>query len=323
MHSIEELREKFLNALEVSADYSNPDTLYDPIKYILQLGGKRIRPISALAACEMFGRSYKEALNQALAIEIFHNFTLMHDDIMDSAPLRRGKPTVHEKWDHNTAILSGDAMFVLCYHYLVKGSAGDMEVMKHFNHTAMQVCEGQQYDMDFEKETEVSMAQYIDMIRKKTAVLLGEALRLGAIAGGAGVEDAHLIYDFGTNFGIAFQLQDDLLDAFGDPEKFGKQVGGDIIEGKKTFLYLKALEVASEPQRDELISLYQDQKISPEEKVKQVLALFTKLNVKDLTRGEMNRFYLSAGIALNSIEVPEARKKVLKTLAERSMVREI
>ena len=324
MHGIEALREEFLNDLKLAVDYGEPASLYSPIEYILQLGGKRIRPICALACCEMFGLPFEKAMNQALAIEIFHNFSLMHDDIMDNAPLRRGQATVHEKWGVNTAILSGDAMLVLTYHYLHKiVNNGSLNALATFNNTAIQVCEGQQMDMEFEKREDVSMEEYITMIRKKTAVLLGESLRQGALAAGAGIEDAHLAYDFGTNFGIAFQLQDDLLDAFGDPEKFGKQPGGDIIEGKKTFLYIKALQLASSEQRIKLKSLYSDTDVSPEEKVKQVLAIFTELNIKDLTKAEMNRYYISSGIALNSIDLPDNRKRVLRSLAEKSMVREI
>ncbi|MCB0480234.1 MAG: polyprenyl synthetase family protein [Flavobacteriales bacterium] len=324
MHGIDSLREEFLSDLKLAVDYGEPISLYEPIEYILQLGGKRIRPICALAACEMFGLPYEKAMNQALAIEIFHNFSLMHDDIMDNAPLRRGQATVHEKWGVNTAILSGDAMLVLTYHYLHKiVNTGSLNALATFNAAAIQVCEGQQMDMEFEGRDEVSMDEYITMIRKKTAVLLGESLRQGALAAGAGIEDAHLAYDFGTNFGIAFQLQDDLLDAFGDPKKFGKKVGGDIIEGKKTFLYLKALQVADSPLREELKKIYQGGDFSEAEKIQKVLDIYSSLNIKDLTKAEMNRYYISSGIALNSIDLPEDRKRILRSLAEHSMVREL
>ena len=324
LHSIDELQAQFVKYLGYALELGEPRSLYEPIEYILNLGGKRIRPICTLASCEMFGKPFNTAINQALAIEIFHNFSLVHDDIMDNAPLRRGKSTVHEKWNNNTAILSGDAMLILAYQFLQKGSEDfDKEIQQNFNKTAMQVCEGQQMDMEFEELQFVAMNDYVVMIRKKTAALLGESLRMGALAAGAGVEDSHLIYDFGTNFGIAFQLQDDLLDAFGDPNKFGKQIGGDIIESKKTILYLKAIEIADAKTRDSLIKLYSDEGLGKEDKVGQVLKIYDELNIKDLIKAEMNRYYVSASIALNTIDLPEGRKKILRELAERLMVREI
>ena len=230
-----------------------PNGLYAPITYILNLGGKRLRPILTLMATEAFGAEAEEALAAALSVEVFHNFTLVHDDIMDAAPLRRGQPTVHYKWDVNTGILSGDAMLIQAYQCLEVYDAPLFgKLNRQFNKTALEVCEGQQYDVDFEIQKEVSIAAYLEMIKLKTAVLVGHALKIGALIGKATDEEAQKLYDFGVLLGLAFQIQDDYLDAFGDPKDFGKQVGGDIIENKKTILYHKAMELGTSKEKESL-----------------------------------------------------------------------
>ncbi|MGB0402799.1 MAG: polyprenyl synthetase family protein [Salibacteraceae bacterium] len=323
MHSIEELRIRFEKALELTEFTNQPIELYEPIEYILKLGGKRARPVCTLAACELFGGNYKDAINQALAVEIFHNFTLVHDDIMDKASLRRGKETVHKRWSHEVGILSGDAMMILAYQYLQKAAVDKIHnLFSHFNSTAIKVCEGQQWDMNFETANEVSLSHYLSMIKKKTAVLLGEAMRVGAIMANASYENQELIYDFGKDFGIAFQIQDDILDLYGDPKKFGKKTGGDVLEGKKTYLYLKALELADEDTKKEIHKTYYDDSLFADEKIQAVTSLFDRLDIKSVARSEMNRYFLSAGIALNTIDVPDGKKAILKGFAEGLMVRE-
>lgn len=323
-HSIEELRVLFEEKIQLAEFENQPSGLYAPINYLLQIGGKRVRPVCTMAACELFGHSADEAINQAIAVEVFHNFTLMHDDIMDEAPLRRGESTVHHKWNINTAILSGDAMMVIAYQYLQKNSGRYLsDLTSCFNTTAIKVCEGQQYDMDFEKRESVSLDEYISMITRKTAVLLGESLRVGAIMAGASKEDNQLIYDFGKNFGIAFQLQDDILDLYADPDKFGKQVGGDILACKKSYLYAKAITVANAQQKQKLIDLYNSETLDPSTKIQAVQSIFDDLDIRNLARADMNRYFLSAGIALNSINVPDEKKQILKTFAESLMVREL
>lgn len=323
MHSIEELRVRFEKALELTEFTNQPTELYEPIEYILKLGGKRARPVCTLAACELFGGSFNDSINQALAVEIFHNFTLVHDDIMDKATLRRGKETVHKKWSHEVGILSGDAMMILAYQYLQKASVDKIHgLLSNFNSTAIKVCEGQQWDMNFETSNQVSLPDYISMITKKTAVLLGEAMRVGAIMAGASEQNQALIYEFGKDFGIAFQIQDDILDLYGDPEKFGKKPGGDVHEGKKTYLYLKALELADEETKQEIHKTYYSDYLFADEKVQAVKILFDRLDIKSVAKSEMNRYFLSAGIALNTIDVVDEKKTVLKEFAESLMVRE-
>ena len=247
MKSIAQYREAFQEYLDLKIQVKEPVNLYNPMRYILGLGGKRLRPVLVLMSAEIFEADYKNALDAALAIEIFHNFSLVHDDIMDDAPLRRGKETVHERWDINTGILSGDAMLINAYQ-LFENYQSEIfqELAKLFSKTAMQVCEGQQYDIDFESRDDVSIEDYLKMIEYKTAVLVGASLQMGAIVANTSEANKQSVYEFGRLLGIAFQLQDDYLDAFGDPETFGKQSGGDIIENKKTFLYLKSLEASAE-----------------------------------------------------------------------------
>ncbi len=243
MKSLEQLREVFLKHLKSTINHNEPKGLYDPVHYILDLGGKRLRPLLTLLSAQMYGESIDKALNAALAVEVFHNFTLLHDDIMDQADLRRGNPTVHKKWDENTGILSGDAMLIIAYQLFDEYDAGTFKQLTTlFSQTALEVCEGQQFDVDFESRDDVTIAEYMNMIKLKTSVLVGCALQMGAIIAGKNEEEQQKVYDYGINLGLAFQLMDDYLDAFGDPATFGKEVGGDIRENKKTYLYLKSIE---------------------------------------------------------------------------------
>lgn len=273
----------------------SPLELYEPIGYIMSLGGKRIRPLLSLLAYGLYSKNPEEILNQACAVEVFHNFTLMHDDIMDQAPLRRGKATVHQKWNANIAILSGDVMLVRAYDLLLGTSPSLLpEVIRLFNKTAVEVCEGQQFDMNFEGHATVHEAEYLNMIQLKTAVLLGYALQLGAILAGAEKEDGQRLYDFGVNIGVGFQLKDDLLDVFADQAKFGKQVGGDIISNKKTFLLIKALELAKGKDAEDLNYWLSKKDFDKTEKVTAVRALYEKLGIKSLTEAKM-QYYFKTG----------------------------
>lgn len=296
----------------------SPQKLYHPISYTLNLGGKRLRPMLTLAACELFDGKAEDALNAALGIEIFHNFTLLHDDIMDKAPLRRGKATVYKKWNTNVAILSGDTMFALAYQYLCKGGHPRLkQILDTFTRTAIEVCEGQQYDMDFETQGEVSIAGYINMIRMKTAVLLGAGLKIGALIAGADDKQATLIYDFGVNVGMAFQLKDDLLDAYGDSEKFGKSIGGDIVANKKTFLYLKCLELADSDDKKRLNDLFTgDTDILEKEKIKTTLEIFNKYNMKQVALAMMERYFGTALEVMKSVQAGRDKKNHLVAYAE-------
>ena len=257
MQHIPFYQDAFVAYLAQFTKQRQPESLYNPVNYILNLGGKRLRPVLTLMTADIFDADYNNALNAALSIEVFHNFSLIHDDIMDDAPLRRGQPTVHEKWDINTGILSGDAMLIIAYQLFETYEAETFQKLaKLFSKTALEVCEGQQYDMDFENRDDVTIAEYLKMIEYKTAVLVGAAMQMGAIVANASADDQQHIYNFGKNLGIAFQLQDDYLDAFGDPETFGKQVGGDIIENKKTYLYLKTLEFSDADEQLQIQHLF-------------------------------------------------------------------
>ncbi|MFM2136453.1 MAG: hypothetical protein RL021_1853 [Bacteroidota bacterium] len=290
---------------------------------MLALGGKRMRPALLLMANELFGGREEEAMPAALGIEVFHNFTLLHDDIMDKAPLRRGQATVHTKWNPDIAILSGDTMFVRsCQLVLQTPERCRYQVMDDFFRTAAEVCEGQQLDMDFETRSTVTIPEYIEMIGLKTAVLLGSALRIGSLIGGASAKDANHLYSFGKSLGISFQLHDDLLDAFGDPEKFGKQVGGDIIANKKTFLLLSALETATGSEAVELKALLSGHEPDPEAKVAAVKSLFEQLGIRERTEQEINHYFDMALTELDAVPVDPSRKEPLRLLAEGLMVRE-
>lgn len=313
MLSITQYRESFLEYLETTVAIKEPLNLYEPINYILHLGGKRLRPVLVLMSAEIFGASYKKALNAALAIEVFHNFSLIHDDIMDDAPLRRGKETVHEKWDVNTGILSGDAMLIYSYQ-LFEGYTGEMfkELMQLYNKTALQVCEGQQYDVDFESRDDVEIDDYLKMIEYKTAVLVAAALEMGAIIAEARPENKQGIYEFGRLLGIAFQLQDDYLDAFGDPETFGKQVGGDIKENKKTFLYLTALQMADAVEARQLEHLYSINPVEAGGKIEAVKQIFENSGASLRAREEIKKFTRRAFSALDELEIPDDKKELLR-----------
>ena len=301
----------------------SPAELYEPISYILDLGGKRLRPSLLLMACDLFGGDVNKAIEPALAIEVFHNFTLMHDDIMDKAPLRRGKKTVHEKWNANVAILSGDAMMVEANKLMMKVDDAILRrVMDVFNETATGVCEGQQIDMSFEQRNNVLIDEYLDMIRLKTAVLLGGTLKIGAIIGGASLNDAQLLYNFGVNLGIAFQLQDDILDVYGDPEKFGKQVGGDILSNKKTYLLIKALELARDEQADNLNSWLNLEQFDATEKVLAVTAIYNQLDIRQYAEYAMQNYAEKAFDALDKINLSEDRRQYLRQFADSLLVRE-
>lgn len=319
MHNPSELHQLIESAIPKITYPSQPANLYDPIKYIMSLGGKRIRPVMVLMATELFTDEVVKALDVALAIETFHNFTLVHDDIMDNAPLRRGKQTVHEKWGVNNAILSGDVMMVESNKHLSKVDISVLkQVLDTFNATAQGVCEGQQYDMEFETRDDVAIAEYIEMIRLKTAVLLGGAMKLGAIVGGADAENAELLYQFGENLGVAFQLQDDILDVYGDPEKFGKQVGGDIISNKKTFLHLTAKALIKPTEMDILLGDHRD----ADAKVSAVTALYNSYSIKEQATTEMKTYLDKAYAALDHLKVAEDRKNELRELTKQIMERE-
>jgi geranylgeranyl diphosphate synthase type II len=316
------LIEKEIDQLDY--DFKQPSNLYEPIDYILSLGGKRMRPILCIMASDLFEGTRESAINQAMAVELFHNFSLIHDDIMDEAPLRRGKETVHVKWNSNIGILSGDAMLVKAYEFMSKAGPEHVPaLLKVFNQTALEVCEGQQYDMDFESRTDVSIVDYLHMIELKTAVLLGAALKMGAIVAGASEEDQNHLYEFGRNIGIAFQLQDDILDVYADPEKFGKQVGGDIILNKKTFLLLRAFELADQENREALLSWTQKEKFNAEEKVVEVRKIYDALNVRTLATAQMNQYFDLGMEAMRRIKQSDEKKKPLISIAEQLMQREM
>tara|TARA_R110001592_G_scaffold106824_2_gene299430 strand:- start:503 stop:1477 length:975 start_codon:yes stop_codon:yes gene_type:complete len=310
-------------AIEELSYNKEPKKLYEPIKYTLALGGKRIRPALLLLSNDLFGGKPVKAMSAALAIEVFHNFTLLHDDIMDDAPLRRGKTTVFKKWDANTAILSGDVMFVNAIQLLAKESNQYLpEILTIFNKAAVEVCEGQQYDMDFETMDNVSIDDYLKMIELKTAVLLAASLKIGAVLAEAKTDDANHIYEFGKNLGIAFQLMDDILDLYGDPEKFGKQVGGDVIANKKTYLLLKAQELAEGNTRKELEFCLTSTALKNGIKVERVKAIFNSLGVKKAAIDEMNLFYNTAISHLDSINASAEKKSVFEEFAKHLMHRE-
>jgi geranylgeranyl diphosphate synthase type II len=324
MHAIHQYQEFFITYLENQNINKEPKNLYQPIDYILSLGGKRMRPVLTLLSAEIFDTDYKEALPAAMAVEVFHNFSLVHDDIMDDAPLRRGKQTVHEKWNINTGILSGDAMLILAYQYFEQYEPDvfrDLAML--FSKTALEVCEGQQWDVDFETRADVSIPEYLKMIEYKTAVLVAAAMKMGAIIANTSTENANLIYDFGLHLGLAFQLQDDYLDAFGDPETFGKQVGGDIIENKKTYLYLKALEFSSDEKATQLQTLFASQLEDNSAKIKTAKVIFNESGATIATQEAIEMFTLKAFETLEKMTISEDKKKILKTFGENLMGRTV
>jgi geranylgeranyl diphosphate synthase type II len=306
-------------------DYGQqPPALYDPIRYIMGLGGKRLRPLLTLLGGQLFTDDLVPLVKPALATEVFHNFTLLHDDLMDQAPLRRGQPTVHEKWNPNVAILSGDVMLVRAYELLFENVPVAVlpQVLRRFSQTAAEVCEGQQWDMNFETETAITIPQYLDMIRLKTAVLLGFALELGAVLAGASAEDAEHLRQFGTDIGLAFQLRDDLLDVYGDAATFGKRVGGDIISDKKTFLLLTAQTQANATQRATLASHLGQPVHDAEAKVQAVRGVYDELAIRPQTEALINQYFEAALLHLERVTAPAARKQPLHHLALQLMDRE-
>ena len=324
MKSIETYQKQFLAYLEAYKSIREPKNLYEPIQYILNLGGKRLRPVLTLMTTDCFDGEIKSALDAALAVEVFHNFSLIHDDIMDAAPLRRGHQTVHEKWDLNTGILSGDAMLIMAYQ-LFENYPPDVfqKLAKLFSKTALEVCEGQQYDIDFETRDTVSISEYLQMIEYKTAVLVGAAMKMGAIIANASTEDQERCYEFGKNLGIAFQIQDDYLDAFGNPETFGKQVGGDIIENKKTYLYLKALEFSSEKDQHQLTQLFSSNQTDPKTKIEIVKQIFTASGSSEATQKAISSYTKTAFEILKTINISEPKKRILESFGTQLMSRDV
>ena len=322
MHTIDELQDKVKELFENRSYMGTPNELYEPIQYSLSQGGKRLRPLLCLMSCSLFGGDLKDVENSAIGLEIFHNFTLLHDDIMDQSPIRRGMPSVFNKWDTNTAILSGDTMFVIAYEYVTNTNPDILvDTLLAFNQTAKEVCEGQQYDMNFESEQNTDISDYMEMIRLKTAVLIAAAMKIGAIAARAQKEDLDKIYDFGILIGLAFQLRDDYLDAFGNVDVFGKAIGNDILTNKKTFLYLKAYENADLKTKEALDSAFTTN--DPKLKVESVLKLYHSLGIESLTRSKIIELHDQALIILNDINRPESEKAEINNFLRHLIKREV
>jgi len=324
MQSIQDYQKAFETYLKQFQIARDPSSLYDPVNYILALGGKRLRPVLTLMSSEIFGGDYQKALPASLGIEVFHNFSLVHDDIMDNAPLRRGQETVHIKWDLNTGILSGDAMLILAYQLFENYEPRTFyELVKLFSKTALEVCEGQQNDIDFETREDVTIDGYLKMIEFKTAVLVATAMKMGAIVANASNSDQEGIYEFGKNLGIAFQLQDDYLDVFGDPLSFGKQLGGDIIENKKTILYLKALELSDQDNKLELQHLFSINPIDNSDKIEAVKQIFISTKAVDETQKEIKKYTEKAFSVLEDLSIDSNKKELLKRFGEQLMNRKV
>lgn len=301
-----------------------PKGLYDPVSYVLSLGGKRIRPVLMLMAYNLYREDVKSILQPATGIEVYHNYTLLHDDLMDRADMRRGKATVHKVWNDNVAILSGDAMLVLAYQFMAQCASEKLkDVMDLFSLTALEICEGQQLDMEFEQRKDVKEDEYIEMIRLKTSVLLAASLKIGAILGGASKEDADALYDFGVNLGLAFQLKDDLLDVYGDPLRFGKNIGGDILCNKKTYLVIKAFEHANTDQEALLNDWFTRETFDPQEKIAAVTRLYNEIGVKALCENRIVEYSKRASESLNRVNVPAENKQELETMMNELMHREV
>lgn len=312
MYNISELQEIVQSQFAKLDFQKQPTELYKPIEYILSIGGKRIRPLFTLMACNIFSDEIEKAFNPAIGLEVFHNFTLLHDDIMDNADIRRGQPTVHKKWNENTAILSGDAMMIYAYEFFFSLPANiQQEVLKVFNQTALEVCEGQQYDMNFETRLDVSEEEYIEMIKLKTSVLIAACMKIGAVCGGANEKDAQLMYDFGLSLGLAFQLRDDYLDSFGETSVFGKEVGGDIVANKKTYLLIKALSLSNKQKKSELLHWVNLNVFEREEKVNKVTEIYNSLDIKQITEQKINEYYNLAFNYLNEVSALKENKTVL------------
>ena len=314
-----ELASRAIAGIEYPA---TPAALYEPIAYTMALGGKRLRPVLTLMACDAFGGDCHRAINQALGIELYHNFTLLHDDVMDKADERRGKPTVHVRWNDNTAILSGDAMLTLAGQYVARADAAHIKAaIELFNTTAMEVYEGQQYDMDFESRMDVSEQEYIEMIRLKTSVLLGCACKMGALMADASADDARMIYEYGVNLGVAFQLQDDLLDVYGDPATFGKEIGGDIMNNKKTFMLINAINRATGADRDELTHWLEAEAPDRNEKVAAVTAIYSRLGIREIAERAMNEYNDRALATIEGSSLGEDARRAFRDFANMLMHR--
>lgn len=315
MYQVKDIQKLISKEIELLDHKRHPVELYEPIKYILSMGGKRLRPTLTVLACNLFTDEINKVIQPAIGLEMFHNFTLMHDDIMDNADIRRNKTTVHKKWDVNTAILSGDAMMILAYDFFLDINKDMLKhVIKVFNTTALNVCEGQQYDMNFEQKKDVTEEQYVEMIRLKTAVLLSASLQIGGIIGGAGEKDQENLYQLGKYSGLAFQLQDDLLDAFGNVKEFGKTIGNDIISNKKTYLLIKALELASAKDKKELLNWINKKNFDPQEKIKIFLNIYERIHLKEITLEKMKEYHDIAMNHLHKINVHQNRKEILENL---------
>jgi geranylgeranyl diphosphate synthase, type II len=316
----QQLIERDLKKLAIPAE---PAKLYEPVRYILSIGGKRLRPVLVLLACDLFGSDYNKALKAALGIEIFHNFTLLHDDLMDLSTVRRNKPTVHVKWNSNTAILSGDVMSILANNLINQvDSEVIIPVNRLFNKTALEVCEGQMFDLEYSQKENVSISEYLNMIRLKTSVLIAASLGIGALIAGASENDSDTLYNFGLNLGLAFQLQDDLLDSFGDEEVFGKKIGNDILTNKRTFLVIKALETAQGLELLELKKYLSKFDFDPDEKINSVITIFNKLGIREATLDQIKIYHSRAKELIYNLEVPEERKKTLIEFSGALMKRE-
>jgi geranylgeranyl diphosphate synthase type II len=324
MQNISYYQNAFQKYLDTYTVEREPSNLYDPINYVLTLGGKRLRPVLTLMTAEIFDSNLMFALDAALSIEVFHNFSLVHDDIMDDAPLRRGKKTVHEKWDVNAGILSGDAMLIIAYQLFESYEPTVFQSLaKLFSKTALEVCEGQQYDIDFETRDNVSIEEYLKMIEYKTAVLVGAAMQMGAIVAKAPQPSQDAIYNFGKNLGVAFQLQDDYLDVFGNPESFGKRVGGDIIENKKTYLYLKAIEFSSDDDKKQLQHLYSIHPKDNNDKIETVQQYFLNSGSAEATKNAIAQYTKNAFEILEQLNIDNDKKHILKTFGEQLMNRKV
>lgn len=319
--------EEIQNIINIEIEKLNfntePVELYEPISYVLSGNGKRLRPCLTLLSCNLFSEDIKTAVKPAVGIEMFHNFTLLHDDIMDKADLRRNKPTVHKKWNDNVAILSGDAMMIKAYEFFfdLKPEVF-IKAIEIFNKAALQVCEGQQYDMNFETQNNVTSDNYLQMITLKTAVLLAAALKIGAIIGGASDSDADLLYNFGINLGIAFQLQDDYLDVYGDAKTFGKQIGGDIVSNKKTYMLISAIEIAKGEIKDKLLGLLNNKYVEPDEKIIEVTAIYNELDIPELTKKKLNYYHNLAINNINLVSASNEKKMELSNLSCKLLKRE-
>ena len=323
MRTSDELLKMVNDYIEDATITRQPTSLYDPIKYVLSIGGKRIRPVLLLLTYNMYRDDIERVMPTAVGLETYHNYTLLHDDLMDKADMRRGMPTVHRKWDDNTAILSGDSMLVVAFQRVAQCPAENLQdILSLFTMTALEIGEGQQYDMDFENRMDVTEDEYIEMIRLKTSVLLACAVKMGAIMAGASDEDAKNLYAFGEKLGLAFQLQDDLLDVYGDPKVFGKAIGGDITSNKKTYMLINAILRANNEQREELIKWITTENFDKEEKIKAVTKIYNKIGIRQLCEKKINDYFAEALTYLEKVNVPEEKKTALQRFTDQMMHRE-